>query len=162
MVLSVRQRIEEASLRDPVMGRLTVHTHGVPKEQAMKRLIEMYGDRLKSRGVSVEHHPSKLSGDAYVERLLAKRGHLVLLDEGGAQLDSMAFAAQCERWQLGAEAIHLALGPAEGWPDRSDVNTLERLSLSSMTFPHELAAVMLVEQLYRASELQRGSGYHKA
>ena len=86
----------------------------------------------------------------------------MLLDEGGVQLDSMAFAAQCERWRLGAEGIHLALGPAEGWPDRSDVNTLERLSLSSMTFPHELAAVMLVEQLYRASELQRGSGYHKA
>jgi 23S rRNA (pseudouridine1915-N3)-methyltransferase len=162
MVLSVGQRIEEASLRDPAMGRLTVHTHGVPKEQAMKRLIEMYGDRLKSRGVSVEHHPSKLSGDVYVERLLAKRGHLVLLDEGGTQLDSIAFADRCERWQLGTDAVHLALGPAEGWPVHDGLSTVERLSLSTMTFPHELAAVMLVEQLYRASELQRGSGYHKA
>ena len=37
------------------MARLTVHTHGVPKEKAMKHLIEMYGERLKGRGVSVEH-----------------------------------------------------------------------------------------------------------
>jgi 23S rRNA (pseudouridine1915-N3)-methyltransferase len=144
------------------MGRLTVHTHGVPKEKAMKQLVEMYGDRLRGRGVAVEHHPSKLDATTYVERLLSKGGRLILLDEAGLQEPSLAFAARYEAWQLGSDTVHLALGPAEGWPHRVDLERLERLSLSEMTFPHELAAVMLVEQLYRASELQRGSGYHKA
>ena len=162
MVLSVRQRIQEAGSQEGTMGRLTVHTHGVPKEKAMKHLVEMYLERLKSRGVAVEHHPSKLDAGAYLDRLLAKRGRLILLDEAGHREDSLAFAGRFEAWQLGSEAVHLALGPAEGWPVHPDVEGLERLSLSAMTFPHELAAVMLVEQLYRASEIQRGSGYHKA
>ena len=144
------------------MGRLIVHTHGVPKEKAMKHLVAVYTERLKSRGVNVEHHPSKLDGETYVQRLLAKTGRLILLDEGGRQEDSLAFAARYEAWQLGGEAVHLALGPAEGWPQNQGLDGIERLSLSEMTFPHELAAVMLVEQLYRASEIQRGSGYHKA
>jgi len=162
MVLSVRQRIQEVGSRESTMGRLTVHTHGVPKEKAMKHLVEMYLERLKSRGVGVEHHPAKLDAGAYVDRLLSKRGRLILLDEAGHREDSLNFAGRFEAWQLGSEAVHLALGPAEGWPAHPDVEGLERLSLSAMTFPHELAAVMLVEQLYRASEIQRGSGYHKA
>jgi 23S rRNA (pseudouridine1915-N3)-methyltransferase len=128
----------------------------------MKQLVEMYGDRLRGRGVAVEHHPSKLDATTYVERLLSKGGRLILLDEAGLQEPSLAFAARYEAWQLGSDTVHLALGPAEGWPHHVDLERLERLSLSEMTFPHELAAVMLVEQLYRASELQRGSGYHKA
>ena len=144
------------------MGRLVLHTHGVPKEAAFKQLVTMYGDRLKTRGVRIEHHPSKLSPEAYVNRLLGAGGVLLLLDEGGEIGDSMAFAERFETWQLGSEATHLAIGPAEGWPDLNVLNSVQRLSLSPMTFPHELAAVVLVEQVYRASEIQRGSGYHKA
>ena len=42
------------------------------------------------------------------------------------------------------------------------LTSVARMSLSSMTLPHELAMVVLVEQLYRASEIQRNTGYHKA
>ena len=86
----------------------------------------------------------------------------MLLDEGGFQEGSVAFAQRFEAWQLSSDNVHLAVGPAEGWPDDVNLAAVLRLSLSEMTFPHELAAVMLVEQLYRATELQRGSGYHKA
>ena len=128
----------------------------------MKGLIDMYGRRIKARGVSIEFHPSKLESGAYVDRLLAKRGSLILLDEGGEQDDSVAFAKRFEQWQLASDGVHLAIGPAEGWPDHVGLANLQRLSLSCMTFPHELATVLLVEQLYRATEIQRGSGYHKA
>jgi len=162
MVLSIRQRIEEAHSGVHGMGRFTVHAHGVPKEKAMRELIEMYGRRIKARGISIEFHPAKLEPDAYVDRLLAKRGNLILLDEGGEQDDSVAFAKRFEHWQLASDGVHLAIGPAEGWPDHLGLANLQRLSLSCMTFPHELATVLLVEQLYRATEIQRGSGYHKA
>jgi len=86
----------------------------------------------------------------------------MLLDEGGESMDSVAFSRQIEAWTLATSDMHLAVGPAEGWPDMMGLNNLPRLSLSNMTFPHELASVMLVEQVYRATELLRGSGYHKA
>ncbi len=161
MVLFIGQRIEEAHYRVVHMGRLTVHTHGAPKEKAMNTLIGMYGGRIKGRGVSIEHHSVKLGAAAYVDRLLEKRGTLILLDEGGEQDDSIAFSKRFEEWQLASEGVHLAIGPAEGWPNHTGLSGLQRISLSTMTFPHELATVMLVEQIYRATEIQRGSGYHK-
>jgi 23S rRNA (pseudouridine1915-N3)-methyltransferase len=144
------------------MGRLTVHTHGAPKDKAMAQLIERYAERIRSRGVSLEHHSGKLDGAAYADRLLRRPGRLILMDEGGSHEDSLAFMRRFEGWQLGSDDVHLAVGPAEGWPPHEGLRTVQRLSLSAMTFPHELAAVMVVEQLYRATELQRGSEYHKA
>lgn len=162
MVLFMGRGVEMVMRGQSTMGRLVVHAHGVPKEKAMKHLVEMYADRLKVRGVRIEYHPSKQTPQAYVERLLGFGGNLMLLDEHGQQETSEAFARRFEAWQLATQDVHLALGPAEGWPEDDRLTDVPRLSLSSMTFPHELATVMLVEQLYRASEIQRGTGYHKA
>jgi 23S rRNA (pseudouridine1915-N3)-methyltransferase len=162
MVLFMGRGVEMVMRGQSTMGRLVVHAHGVPKEKAMKHLVEMYADRLKARGVRIEYHPSKQTPQAYVERLLGLGGNLMLLDEHGQQETSEAFARRFEAWQLATQDVHLALGPAEGWPEDDRLTDVPRLSLSSMTFPHELATVMLVEQLYRASEIQRGTGYHKA
>ncbi|MBL6743125.1 MAG: 23S rRNA (pseudouridine(1915)-N(3))-methyltransferase RlmH [Candidatus Poseidonia sp.] len=144
------------------MGRITVHLHGVPRERAMNSLIEMYAQRLQHRGIRIEVHASKLSPVAYAERLLAQSGTLFLLDETGVQEDSLTFSQRVDSWTLSHDAVHLAIGPAEGWPRLESMSALQRLSLSEMTFPHELAAVVLVEQLYRATEISRGSKYHKA
>jgi len=141
------------------MGRVVVHLHGSPKDKALNRLFDMYLERLKGRGVRLEVHPAKLTAQAYLEVLQGKNGRLVLMDENGTQEDSIAFARRYEGWQLLSEDIHVAIGPAEGWPTGTEAD--ERLSLSSMTFPHELASVMFIEQLYRATEIQRGTGYHK-
>jgi 23S rRNA (pseudouridine1915-N3)-methyltransferase len=162
MVLFMGRGFEVVMRGHLVMGRLAVHAHGVPKDKAMKHLIEMYGERLKARGVRIEYHPSKQTAETYVERLMSLNGTLLLLDEGGQEETSVTFARRFEAWQLETHDVHLALGPADGWPDDRRLTDVPRLSLSAMTFPHELAAVMLVEQLYRASELQRGTGYHKA
>ena len=144
------------------MGRITLHVHGAPRERAMNTLIEMYAERLQNRGIRLEVHASKLSSVAYAERLLAQSGTLYLLDEAGIQEDSVAFAQRVDAWALSSDAVHLAIGPAEGWPGLESLSDLPRLSLSTMTFPHELAAVVLIEQLYRATEISRGSKYHKA
>ena len=87
------------------MGRVTVHTHGVPKDKAMGQLIGRYGARIKSRGVSLEHHPGKLDGVAYVQRLLAQSGRLILLDEAGVHEDSLAFTRRFEGWKLASDDV---------------------------------------------------------
>lgn len=162
MDLFILQRVEVGEPRASSMARLVIHTHGTPKEKAAKTLLEMYAQRLKTSGVKLEYHSSKEHADAYVRRLLDLGGTVVLLDESGEQMDSLTFARRVEQWQLSTKSVHLALGPAEGWPATSQLDALARCSLSPMTFPHELAAVMLAEQVYRATEILRGTGYHKA
>lgn len=83
---------------------------------------------------------------------------VILLDESGEILSSVEFAKRFSAWGLSREDTHLAIGPAGGFP--KDHNKLS-ISLSQMTLPHELAAAVLLEQLYRAFEIERGSGYHR-
>ncbi len=144
------------------MGRITVHLHGKTKDKASALLIDMYAKRLEQRSIRCVIHPAKLTPHSYVNKLLALNGELVLMDEGGILESSIPFSKRVETWGLSTGDIHLAIGPAEGWPKDENITKISRLSLSPMTFPHELATVMLVEQLYRATEISRGSGYHKA
>jgi len=144
------------------MARVTVHFHGTPKEKAHRELIDMYAKRLKSRGVKLEFHSDKLSMRAYVGRLNKLKGNVVLLDEGGETMDSIEFSKRVGLWKMETVETHLAIGPAEGWPKDEDLSGNPRLSLSPLTFPHEMASSMLAEQLYRATEILRGSEYHKA
>jgi 23S rRNA (pseudouridine1915-N3)-methyltransferase len=116
----------------------------------------------------VEHYAKMLAGkarvelvevgdDAQVERRIPPRSHRVLLDVRGRTYDSEAFARWVEdRRQGGRDVCFVIGGPYGTALDRCD----ERLSFGPMTFPHQLARVMLVEQLYRAHKILAGEPYH--
>ena len=136
------------------MGRVVVHLHGSPSDRNIASIIESYSDRLKSK-VRIQIHKVKLSPSEYLGALPID---VILLDESGETLSSVEFTKRFSAWGLSSDETHLAIGPADGFP--KDHNKLS-ISLSQMTLPHELATAMLFEQLYRAFEIGRGSGYHR-
>jgi 23S rRNA (pseudouridine1915-N3)-methyltransferase len=102
-------------------------------------------------------------GEAALKKLDANRAATVfLLDAGGKVHDSSSFA----KW-LGAERdrgvreLMFVCGDADGFPDVLRERVKQRLSLSAMTYSHELARAMLAEQIYRAFAILSGSPYPK-
>jgi 23S rRNA (pseudouridine1915-N3)-methyltransferase len=86
---------------------------------------------------------------------------LVLLDAHGRQLSSEELARWIGRQRdEGRQRIVFAIGPADGWTDGDRERARLLLSLGPMTLPHELARVVLSEQLYRAFTILAGHPYH--
>ncbi|MFC1641744.1 23S rRNA (pseudouridine(1915)-N(3))-methyltransferase RlmH [Myxococcota bacterium] len=84
----------------------------------------------------------------------------VALDVTGERLTSLEFAARLDRWtSTGKGAVAFFLGGADGIPEPLLAGAHHRLSLSSLTFPHRLARVLLYEQLYRALTILRHEPY---
>jgi 23S rRNA (pseudouridine1915-N3)-methyltransferase len=114
------------------------------------------------------HYAKMLSGHAkvdmvevrdeeQVERRIPRASYLVLLDSRGRTYDSVAFARWLEDRRQGGRDVCFVVGGATGIElERSD----ERLSFGPMTFPHQLARVMLMEQLYRAHKILAREPYH--
>jgi len=92
---------------------------------------------------------------------LPQRAILVALTRAGKEWSSSDLAAQLERWRLASKPLAFAIGGSTGLGpeimDRSD----HRWSLGPLTLPHELARVVVYEQLYRAFTILRGEPYHK-
>jgi 23S rRNA (pseudouridine1915-N3)-methyltransferase len=98
------------------------------------------------------------------ERILAARRPgelLVALDERGDALDTAAFARFLGEAQVRSHDLLFVVGGDDGLDDTVRAAAGRVLALSSMTLPHRLARVVLVEQLYRAFSLLKGEPYHR-
>lgn len=84
---------------------------------------------------------------------------VVLLSPDGELLDTHGFAAIVDAARLAARDIHFVIGPTDGHPPAWKQRAGCLLSLSRLTFPHELARAMLCEQIYRALTLLAGHPY---
>ena len=87
--------------------------------------------------------------------------HLILLDSRGQLLSSEEFAQQIGRLRDGGtQRLVLAIGPADGWSDAARQRANLLFSLGRITLPHQLARVVLAEQVYRALTILAGHPYH--
>lgn len=88
---------------------------------------------------------------------------LVLLDERGKQFSSEGLAEWVRRQRdEGQQRLVFAIGPADGWSSAERARAGLLLSLGPLTLPHELARVVLCEQIYRAFTILAGHPYHKS
>jgi 23S rRNA (pseudouridine1915-N3)-methyltransferase len=99
------------------------------------------------------------------ERLLAKvpqGAELVCLTRDGPAWSSERLAEQLRQWMERARPVALLIGGSHGLAGTLLARAAQRWSLGPLTLPHELARVVVAEQLYRASTILRGEPYHKA
>ncbi|MBQ2749293.1 MAG: 23S rRNA (pseudouridine(1915)-N(3))-methyltransferase RlmH [Clostridia bacterium] len=107
--------------------------------------------------------PAKLEKEAdAIEDSLLTPGVTCALCIEGKMLTSEELSAKISRYALeGASRLNFIIGSSEGMSERIKKNADWRLSMSPMTFPHHLARVMVLEQIYRALMIAENRSYHK-
>jgi 23S rRNA (pseudouridine1915-N3)-methyltransferase len=95
-----------------------------------------------------------------VRKSLNSRNLLWLLDERGKQSTSEEFAQQLGKASLSAQGIDMVIGGPFGHSASLKADAVQLLSLSALTFTHQMVRVILAEQLYRAFTILKGEGYH--
>ena len=99
-------------------------------------------------------------GELILGKVTAK-DTVILLDEKGKERSSVEFAKEIERLQNGGgNNIVFVIGGAFGFSDSVYARSDGKLSLSKMTFPHQMVSVVFAELLYRAFTIIRGEPYH--
>jgi 23S rRNA (pseudouridine1915-N3)-methyltransferase len=135
---------------------------GRTKESSISALTSEYLKRIQ-RYIPTEQHEFK--NEAALVDFIAKekiRPTLVLMDERGVQLSSVDFSKFVARHQdRGTQALMFAIGPADGFSDETRKTSAAMLSLGKMVLAHELARVVLLEQVYRAFTILAGHPYHR-
>ena len=142
------------------MGRVIVHLDSTPKDRSIAAILSGYQNRVRSRGISVQFSESTDSSK-YESNLSNLSGQLVLLDQEGVAMTSEEMADWLKSAIIDSNTTNIAVGPHDGFSKELKKSASQIISLSQLTLTHEMAAALLMEQLYRASEINRGSAYHR-
>jgi len=127
--------------------------------------------KVELRAVKTEPRGSKTVETLYAaerERIEAaiqsgagKHPRIVVLDERGTPLTTVALAGKLKDWQLGGDDVALVIGGPDGLDPAFKAAAHELIRLSDLTLPHAMVRVLLVEQLYRAWSVNAGHPYHR-
>ena len=107
-----------------------------------------------------EAEQKRLEGEAIL-KLITDSDHLMLLDEHGAEYRSIEFADMIQRRMLsGTKRLVFVIGGPYGFSDAVYQRSNSKLSLSKMTFSHQIVRAIFTEQLYRAFTILKNEPYH--
>ncbi len=155
-------------IRILAVGRLKSPLYFEAIQDYLNRLKKMVPIRMED----VKDFPlrkgmdSKIVNDQEAHFLKERMGEdcfSVVLDVNGKQKSTEDFSALIAKWQnMSVKEVTFIVGGAFGVSEEITRNARERLSLSKMTLPHDLARLVFVEQLYRAFTILKGIPYHHA
>lgn len=140
-------------------SRIRILAVGKVRKGWVQEGVALYRKRLPGL-VITELKDSTMAKEAEAIRsALQLDERLVVLTEEGSSFDSLSFAEQLR--DSGSDRLAFVIGGATGLDPQLKATASWRLSLSPLTFPHELARLLLLEQLYRASSILLGGPYHR-
>jgi len=133
------------------------------------RLVALGGSRMKSAALRAAcddylsriRHYAKIEEREVTEARLPEDSRVIALSDRGESWTSEQLAELVGRWEMDGRDVTFVIGGADGLP-AAVVHGAERTwSLGPLTLPHELARVVVYEQLYRAHTIRRGEKYHR-
>lgn len=142
--------------------KLHLITIGKPKLAYAVQGWEEYLRRLQHyHSVQVTHLADKYASDGGKILASAGQSYKVVLEITGRQLSSPELAEFLQKRELEGREVSFIIGGPEGLPSEAIEASDYQLSFGKLTFPHDLAMVVLAEALYRASTITAGTPYHK-
>lgn len=154
--------------------RINLLCMGKTDDRQIKELVHYFQNRLPRHwNFSITEIPDVKNAKNLTPDLLKKEeaklllqqtdaGDLIiLLDEHGKQYTSREFAARIDHWMnTSVKQLHFVIGGAYGFAPEIHERTNGKISLSKMTFTHQMIRLFFVEQLYRADQILQGKPYH--
>lgn len=98
---------------------------------------------------------------ARIEAVIGRGTRVVVMDERGSNLTTVALAQQLKAWQLQGDDVAFVIGGPDGLDPDFKAQAAQRIRLSDMTLPHAMARVLLIEQIYRAWSINHNHPYHR-
>jgi 23S rRNA (pseudouridine1915-N3)-methyltransferase len=141
--------------------RLRLMMLGKTHRPEIRAIIDDYIKRI-ARYAPIDVVEVRETAASLKKLVIDRTATLILLDDSGKKLDSDTFAKWLgDHRDQGTRELVFVCGGAEGFPAEILERAHQKMSLSAMTFSHELARAMLAEQLYRAFAILSGSAYPK-
>lgn len=157
---------------------VTILAVGRMKEKPYRMMADEYMKRLSRYGkfeeVELPDLPEPANSSPAIERQIREKegeailsrirpgSHVIAMTIPGKQWDSPGLSRHLDELMTrGASDIVFVIGGSLGLSEQVIARSEEEMSMSKMTFPHQLARVMLMEQLYRAMKIRAGERYHK-
>ncbi len=141
------------------ISRCQIIAVGKVKKKWIQSGIGLYLNRLPGLNIIEIKDSSQGKESLAIKQALKKNALLITLNETGKSFTSKEFASKLQ--ESNNQLLTFAIGGASGLSPEINSIASWQLSLSPLTFPHDLARLLLVEQLYRAQTISQGGPYHR-